>query len=52
MFAEVIAHTPIVVFPIAGLILFFGFMVGVYLWAFSPWRKQTYTEIGQSILKD
>jgi cbb3-type cytochrome oxidase subunit 3 len=52
MFAEVIANTPIVVFPVIGLLIFFSFMVAVYIRAFSPSRKETYEKIGSSILND
>ncbi len=52
MFAALIAGTPIVVFPLVGLVLFFVFMAGVYVWAFLPSRKAGYEQIGKSIFDE
>lgn len=52
MFAEMVSGTALTWFPIVGLVIFFGFMVAVYAWAFSPRRKKMYESIAMSIVQD
>ncbi len=52
MFSEVVSGTMLTWFPVAGLMIFFGFMSAVYLWAFRPHRKQMYEDIALSIVID
>ncbi len=52
MFAELVANTNIVIYPVIGLLIFFSFMTGVYAWAFWPSRKAEYERIAASVIDE
>lgn len=52
MFAEALRHSGFEILPALGLVFFFTFMVGVYLWVFRPRSAAAYESLRHFALRD
>lgn len=50
MFSQLVAGTPLVGFPVAGLLIFFLFTLGVYGWTYHPKRRKALNDMASMAL--
>jgi cbb3-type cytochrome oxidase subunit 3 len=50
MYQWLYANSPYRAYPLFALIVFLTFFVGVFVWAYWPWRKQSLDERARLVL--